>query len=201
LPNIVKVPESYASAQVYSRIKEAAQKIGEELIAFSMYHVNRDEGTQPRCACYDNIYGSSQNFECPLCYGTTFAGGIRDVWRVWGIITDDANSETIRKDGVWSDENHTVQTEPYPNLYQHDYVLRIPRWDSARGIPLIFGKFYEITNDVLDVSIRTGNRYASANVDRVAQKFDMKVLPENHPINRVSVRNDLVFPRYDGQPR
>lgn len=200
MPNIIRVPEPYASNQMYSRIKEASQILGEEFIALSMYHVNRDEENQPRCACFDSDYGANQSATCPYCYATTFAGGIKEVWRVWGIMTDDDEDETKSKNGVWMKEGHQVQLEPWPELIQNDYILRVKQWDTSRQAPLILGSFYVISS-MQDVTLRTGNRYGGSAEDRIAQKATISLLPESHPINTFQVQTEVTFPRYDGQPR
>lgn len=174
--------------------------MGEEMIAIRMYHVNIDADTQPRCVCYNDVYADGQEKTCGLCYGTTFAGGIKEVWRVWGIVTDDNQNEKIDKVGVWQAEDHRIQMEPWPVLTQNDYILRVQQWDTSRQAPLILGRFYKLTN-VEEVTVRTGNRFGTANADRIAQRVNASILPKTHVINKFDVETDVTFPRYDGQPR
>jgi hypothetical protein len=201
MSNLIRVPQNYAVNFGYANVKQTLQALGEECIVLSMYHVNTDANTQPRCGiCYDDVYKNNEDPNCTYCYGTTFQGGVKEAWRVWAIFTDETQDEKISKTGVWQDKTHSVQTEAYPPLEQNDYIIRVLRWDTNRQEPLEIGSYYKM-GPVQPVSVRTGNRYGQTNEDRIAQKFTADFLPKTHVIYNYDVREEVTFPRYDQQPR
>jgi hypothetical protein len=198
--NIIKVPAQYAVNQVYANIKNAMQLLGEECLLLRMIHVN-DAGDQPRCStCYNDVYKQIEDPNCLNCYGTTFEGGIREVWRVWAIFDDQTQDEKKAKDGVWGNEDHEVQTEPFPELQQNDYAIRVKQWDSIKQAPLELGLRYRL-GPVSPVSVRTGSRFSMTNSDRVAQKFHAIMLPISNVIYSYNIALEVQFPRYDNQRR
>lgn len=201
MSNLIRVPESYGVNFAYANCKQTMQALGEEILLFRMYHVNDDAETQPRCGvCYDDVYKADEDPNCPYCYGTTFQGGIKEVWRVWAIVDDETQDEKISKTGIWQNETHQVQTEPYPPLNENDYIRRIRAWDTNRQAPLELGNYFKI-GPVDPVSVRTGNRYGQSDFDRIAQKFQASLLPKTHVIYNYDVRTEVNFPRYDLEQR
>jgi len=198
---ILKVPEPYAVNTAYSRVSDAARMLGEQCIALNMYRVGVDDDTAPRCVCFNDVYENTQQFDCPSCFGTTFSGGVKEAWRVWAIFNDNRNQEDIRRQGgIYLEGHNSVQTEPWPPLYQNDYLIRVPRWDLNRNAPLAFAERYTIT-DCQNVSVRSGSVYGNANSLQVAQAIQAKLLPPSHPMYGYNIMTNIQFPRKDGQPR
>jgi hypothetical protein len=185
---------------MYSRIKESYQAVGEQIIILHMFHPSVDRGTQPDCVCFNDIYGQEQSVDCPYCYGTTLAGGIKEAWRSWAIVNDDDENEKKSQYGVWQNEGHSVQLEPFPDMMQNDYIVRVEQWDSTQQIPLIIGRRY-LVSSMQDITLRTGNRFGGSERGRIAQKANISILPKEHIIYGYDIRTDVAFPRYDGEVR
>lgn len=200
--NVIRVPENYTSYNVASKVKEAAQIMGEEMIGLVTYRVGIDELTQPRCVCFNDVYDQTQNYQCPYCYGTTFAGGIKESWRTWGIINDDKNRDLVNseKQGIFNTHKFSAQVEPFPSYMEGDFIVRVHQWDTNRAIPLTLAERYVIT-DVKQYSIRTGNRYGLSNQDQISQELQLDILPASHPIYKFDVKPNETYPRWDGEPR
>ncbi len=201
MANILRVPQQFAVNFAYNNVKHVMQTMGEEVIALKMYHVNDDEETQPRCGiCYDDVYQNNNSATCAYCYGTTFQGGVKEVWRIWAVFSD--QTEDVKKDktGYWQNENHNLQMEGYPALQMDDYVIRVKAWDSFKQAPLELGKYYRL-GAVRPISVRTGIRFGGTNWDRVGQKTEAFVLPKTEIIYQYDVKTEVTFPRYDGAQR
>lgn len=202
--NLIKIPEDYASNTMYSKVKEAAQYIGEECIGLVMYHAGIDDvgpTPRPRCVCFNEVYTDTQQFDCPYCYGTTFAGGVKEAWRIWSIWDDDENPiERSKFGGFYDPHAFTVQTEPWPAFYEGDYLLRVSQWDTNKQAPVAFDGFYKTTN-AAQITIRTGNRYGNSNSDQIAQKLKVVSQPDSAPINKYDVVENINFSRADVRVR
>lgn len=201
MPNVLRVPEDWSVNAAYANVKQTYQTLGEEFIALRMYHVNTDEGVQPRCThCYDDIYNQNDNSLCEFCYGTTFEGGVKEVWRIWGVFADQDQDEEKLKTGVWQNEDHQAQFEPHPDLNQNDYVRRVKKWDSSKQKPTELGAYFRL-GVVAPVTIRTGARYGQTDEDRIAQKAKVFLMPKSEVIYKYNIMTDVIFPRYDNQQR
>lgn len=197
------LPEPYAIRMARRSIRESLMSHGEEVIAFKMFHVYPDEGVQPRCpVCYNDVYAQAERADCTACFGTTFEGGIKEMSRMWALITTTDSTEQRKKRGQWQEKDRALQTEPFPNLYENDYILRVVRWSQDHR-PLEFGGIY-ILGGVADETLRTGNQYAQTAEDRVGQRARATELSTDHVmysvIGRV-VRSDFSVPRLDGKQR
>jgi hypothetical protein len=198
---LLKVPEPYAVNTAYAKVADAARMIGEEIIALNMYRVGVDDETAPRCVCFNDVYENSQQYECPSCFGTTFSGGVKAAWRIWAIFNDVRNDpEHIAKAGVYLKGTSSVQTEPWPALYENDYLVRVSSWDIGKNSPLTFAERY-LVQDSQNFSIRSGNMYGNADMLQVAQLVSANLLPPNHFIYRFNIMAQVQFPRADGEVR
>jgi len=178
---VVRLPQPYASNHVAMQNMEALQTVGEEIIYLSMYHVNIDAGTQPRCEDYDPDYNQDDHFKCTICYGTTFDGGVKAACRAWSIVGDAQNIEDFSKQGVFNKERVTAQVEITPVTMSNDYIIRVARWSDTH-VPLVLGDRY-IIEDVGVRSVRTGARYGQVyRQDYFGQKTYMSKVDPNHPI-------------------
>lgn len=175
--------EAYSVNYMRSAVKDSLSYLGEQVVLLSMFHVIPDEAITARCACYDDVYEGSSSYKCPLCYGTTFAGGVKLTRRVWAMFTDASNTEEPGKTGVWNPDKRQVQLEWHPTLMQGDYVVRVPpgRWSADRRTPLAVAGIYRIGEVVLD-SLRQGQVQGETPIDLVGQKGTVELVSDDMPI-------------------
>ena len=193
---VVRLPQPYASNHVSMQNFEALQTVGEQIIYLSMFHVNIDGDSHPRCTNYDNDYNQIDQFKCPNCYGTTYLGGVKKACRAWAIIGDAQNIEDFSKQGVWNKERVTAQLEITPITMSNDYIIRVVKW-SETNIPLELGDRY-IIEDVGVRSVRTGARYGQVyRQDYFGQKTYMSRVDPNHPIQLYPVDQTVPMLRLD----
>lgn len=163
----IKLVENYAVAQARQAVKDSLQAHGEACILLSMYHRFTDSD-MPLCPyCTDDVYTGSGEI-CTICWGTTIQGGVKQASKVWGLFTDNVEGEQYRKHGIWQADQREFQTEASPQLMQHDYVIRIRKW-NANGTPAEIEGFYAI-KEVTKDSMRTGTRYGQSDNDIIGQK-------------------------------
>lgn len=184
----IKLVEDYSVTQLRRFVRESMMYHGEEAILLAMYHVNADEGTVPRCPqCYDDIYSGSDYATCTTCYGTTFQGGVKFATRVWSIFSDKAASEKYGPNGVWAPDDREIQCEPFPELIEHDFVVRVRTW-GANHTPTEIEGYYGISQVTRD-SLRTGNRFGQWPWDVVGQRAKISELQSNSVIYQYPVLN------------
>ncbi|AEQ21022.1 structural protein [Rhodococcus phage E3] len=194
----IDLREDYAVQMLRRNVKESLQSHGEQCIALAMYHVVADADRFPRCTCFDDIYQSSETYDCPDCYGTTIQGGVKTAARVWGLFTDQQGIEDHDKQGVWTPDQRGLQTEASPELMEHDYIIRVLDWDrSGRALDL---EGIYIVDKVDLTSLRTGGVYGQTRRDAVGQRANLTRLQDTHPIYRYPALGKL-FPRLDGLVR
>lgn len=197
----IDLPEPYAIRLARQSVRDSMMSHGEECVLFHMYHVNevKDSGlTVDRCTCFNDIYKQSTNFNCPDCYGTTYAGGVKDVWRGWGVFVDANDEETFGKRGMWHPVASSVHTEWQPDLWQRDFVARIAQWSLDHRVLEVDAiyVFKSVSND----SVRTGNMIGQTSFDTVAQRADLQLISTEMPIWQYPLVGTQ-FNRYDGNPR
>lgn len=194
---VIRLPQPYASNHVAMQNFEALQTVGEQIIYLSMFHVNIDHETHPRCpTCYDVDYNQQDQFKCPDCYGTTYQGGVKAFCRCWAIVGDAQNQEDFSRQGVWNKERVTAQLEITPTTMTNDYIIRVVKW-SETNVPLELGERY-ILEDVGVRSVRTGARFGQvARQDYFGQKTYMSKVDPNHPIQLYPVDLTVPMPRLD----
>jgi hypothetical protein len=197
---VIRIPQSYTGAWIANSTREALMTVGEELILLHAYHYYVDEETTPRCTCFSAVYEQSATWQCPHCYGTTFLGGIKESWRVWGIFADHPIDETYSKQGMWTADDRSVQIEAEPAIMRHDFLIRVMQWDNLHQ-PVSYGDRY-IVGEVTQLSLRTGSQYGQQDnhSDSYGQKANLHRLPENHPIQQYTVPLGPIA-RIDSFPR
>lgn len=163
----INLVENYAVNQARQAVKDSLQAHGEQCILLSMYHRFTDYD-MPHCPyCTDDVYTGSGEV-CNICWGTTIQGGVKQAAKVWGMFTDNVEGEVYGKRGVWQADNRQFQTEAYPQLMQHDYVIRVRKWNT-NGTPAELEGFYAI-KEVTKDSLRTGTRFGQSDSDIIGQK-------------------------------
>jgi len=196
---VIRLPQPYANNRVAMQNFEALQSVGEQVIYLTMFHVNIDGDTHPRCPNYDPDYNQDDHFKCPLCYGTTYQGGVKVACRAWAIVGDAQNQEDFSKQGVWNKERVTAQIEITPTTMTNDYIIRVSQWSNT-NVPLVLGDRY-ILEDVGVRSVRTGARLGQvARQDFFGQKTYMSKVDPNHPIQLYPVDLTVPMPRLDEPP-
>ena len=190
--------ENYAVNLTRQSVRDSLMSHGEEAILLSMYHANADKDFKRCPSCWDEDYNQPEDNTCTICYGTTFYGGVKQACRAWAIFTDQNQDEEIGKRGVWASDKRKIQTEPFPNLIQHDFVVRIRRW-SRDHKPLEVEGFY-VCGEVSQDSIRTGNKFGQYSWDSVGQNASLEELSSSEPITKYPVLGKS-FPRWDGKVR
>lgn len=172
---------------------------GEECVLIHLHHVPEAQDVVPRCpVCYDDIYNQGEKFDCPQCFGTTFDGGVKYAYRAWGIFGDAIDKETFGKRGVWHPVERSLQTEPFPDMWKRDLVVRVNRW-SIDHRPLDIEGIY-VMDEVNNENIRTGNHFSQNQLHPIGQNADLQMLSEEMPIYNYPIVGQ-VFHRFDGKER
>lgn len=193
-----RLPEPWSVDYFRNCVKDSLSYLGEQAILLSVYHVIPDEKTRERCVCYDDVYEGSNEFGCALCYGTTFAGGVKSATRVWAMFTDTTSTEEVTKQGVWNPDKRQVQLEWYPPLMMRDYVVRVPkdRWTNF-DTPQAVAGIYRI-GEVQMNSLRQGQYEGQIPSDMAGQKGTVEYLPPDMPIYKYPIVGQT-FARHDGR--
>jgi len=195
----IDLVEPYAIRMARQSIKDSLMSHGEECVLFHMHHPNEAKETVPRCpVCYNAVYKQGDKFNCSRCYGTTYDGGVKEVFRAWAIFTDANDEETFGKRGFWHPIASSIHTEWRPDLWQRDYVARIGSWTldhRVESVDAIY-VFKSVSND----SVRTGNRIGQTDFDTVSQRADLQLISTEMPIYKYPLVGQ-VFNRYDSKPR
>ena len=189
------LPEPYAVRQARESVRDSLRSHGEECILVHMYHANEVQDTRPRCpVCYDDVYKQGERYDCERCYGTTFDGGVAEVFRAWAIFTDANDSESFDKTGLWHPVNCSIQTEHLPDLWQRDYIVRVSRWSQDHRPEEIEGIY--VLKQVVNESLRTGSMHAQTRYDTMSQRADGQLIADNMPIYKYPIIGQR-FSRFD----
>lgn len=181
---VVKLVEDFGVEQARKDIRDSLQSVGEQCIVLAMRHELPD-GDAERCAeCHDDIYSEGES-NCTQCYGTGFAEPVKHAAKVWAVFSDTVLSEEYTQHGVWEPTQREIQTEAFPKLVQHDYVVRVRRWTPDGRIAEVEG-FYAVQKVVYN-SMRTGNRSGQYDWDVVGQKANISQLSASVAITRYPV--------------
>ena len=195
----IDLPEPYAIRLAKQSIRDSLMSHGEECILLHMYHVPEVQDKQPRCpACFDDVYSQGERYDCERCYGTTFDGGVSQAYRAWAIFGDALDRETFGKRGMWHPTARTLQTEPFPDMWKRDFVVRVTGWTLDHrplGIEGIY-VFDEVTNE----NLRTGNHFGQTELHLVGQTADLQKISDDMPIHKYPIVG-VRFDRFDGRPR
>ena len=197
----IDLVEPYAIRLARQSIRDSLMSHGEECILLHMFHPNevQDDLRYPRCpVCFDDLYSQGAKYDCPNCYGTTFDGGVKDVFRAWAIFTDANDEETFGKRGVWHPVASSIQTEHIPDLWQRDYVVRVGSWTMDHRVESVDSIY--VFKGVTNESLRTGNRLGQTLFDTVGQRADLQQISADMPIGKYPFVGQR-FDRFDGRPR
>lgn len=195
----IDLPEPYAIRFARQSVRDSLMSHGEECVLLSTYHVTTDFNIQPRCPeCYDDLYQGPEKMDCATCYGTTFLGGVRTAYRTWAIFGDAVDQEDVTKHGFWHPIKRKLQTEHSPDIWEHDFVVRVPIWSPNHEVVAVEGIY--VMDVVTNESMRTGHRFGQTVRDAVGQSADISLLSPQMPINRYPLIGKR-FDRADGRFR
>jgi len=195
----IDLTEPYAIRQARQSVRDSLMSHGEECVLLHMYHVNEVQDKHPRCpVCYDDIYKQGEKYDCPRCYGTTFDGGVMRANRAWALFTDSNDAETFGKRGLWHPIASTFQTEPFPDLWQRDYVIRVARWTQDHRVADVDGIY--VMKQVVNESLRTGAMRGQTAYDTIGQRADLSLIADTMPIYLYPTQG-VKFDRFDERPR
>ncbi|QDH91744.1 hypothetical protein SEA_PHRAPPUCCINO_69 [Mycobacterium phage Phrappuccino] len=170
----IKLPEDFGVNQLRKDVRDSLQTAGEQCIVLAMRHPVDDDDAEKCPVCDDDIYNDGEA-DCEVCYGTRYAHPVREAAKVWAVFSDQTNDETYTKQGVFQSDVREIQTEAFPRLMEHDYVVRVRRWTPDGRAAEIEG-FYTV-DKVIPNSVRTGNRFGQASWDIVGQKATVREVP------------------------
>lgn len=199
----VDLIEPFAVRQARKQVRESMQAHGEEIILFQLYHASADRKA-PRCpVCYDDIYSSSGDSQCPACYGTGFEGGYKSKFRSWAMLGATDMSEDIKRRGEYISTTGSVNFEGLPVLLENDIFVRVQSWSQDHR-PLIIEGIYRIDQVKVD-SLRTGNVFAQLPSSSVGQRSNYSRLDDESPFYKMltdgTLSDQLPVLRYDGLDR
>lgn len=180
----IKLVEDFAVAQLRRDVRDSLQTVGEQVVVLAMRHPIIDEDAERCPECDDDVYNEAEG-HCGICYGTRFAQPVKTAAKVWAMFSDQVVDETFTKQGVWQSDQREMQTEAFPQLMEHDFVLRVRRWTSDGRIAEIEG-FYSIQK-VTNNSVRTGNRFGQYTWDVIGQKAVITEVNDSVAITRYPV--------------
>lgn len=187
----LKLTEPWAVTQLRKDHRDALQTVGEQCVVLSMRHAGVDDADERCPECFDDVYSGGES-GCTVCYGTTFAEPVKHAAKVWGMFSDQDADEQLGQRGVWQSDTRQFETEAFPELLEHDYVVRVRQWDRNGRITEIEG-FYGI-GKVTASSVRTGDRFGQHTWDVVGQKASIAELASSNGITKYPVL-DKTFDR------
>lgn len=199
----VDLIEPFAVRQARKQVRESMQAHGEEIILFQLYHASVDRKA-PRCpVCYDDIYSSSGDSQCPACYGTGFEGGYKSKHRSWALLGVADVNEDIKRRGEFSPATGSVNFEGLPLLSENDIFARVKSWSQDHR-PLEVEGIYRM--DVVKAdSLRTGNVFGQLPSNSVGQRSNYSRLDDESPFYMMltdgTLSDQLPVLRYDGLDR
>jgi hypothetical protein len=181
----IKLVENYAVNMARTNIRDSLQMHGERCVLLAMYHNFADKEDNPACPyCTDDVYTGSGKL-CDVCYGTSIQGGVKQAALAWGMFTDSAQNEKIGNHGLWAPDEREFHTESQPLLTEHDYVVRVRRWNNNYTPAEIEG-FYGI-KEVTQNSLRTGDRFGQTSSDIVGQRAQISRVADTVDIYKYPV--------------
>ncbi len=198
---VLALPEPYANATAAQHVREALASLGEEVMVLSMFHEEVDSGVVQRCTrCWDDVYQQASESDCPVCYGTSFQGGVRQRFRAWALFTDDQGKvEKFTRRGLTTPHTFGIQLEHYPEVTEHDYVVRVASWSNDHR-PLALGDRYSLMN-MTEISLRTGAAMGNQTYDRLGYRGQAEWQDSSAAIYLYPIPSNTPVPRVDGLAR
>lgn len=209
---IIKMWEPWGVTYRRTQVRDSLIYHGEEAVLLQMYRGDDRVSRCPRCST--DAYGDGEQM-CPVCYGTNFyddkarVGGVKSANRAWCVFTDHTVSEQYGQYGTLRPDQRMMQCEAFPLLTEHDFVVRVKRWNPLTHTVLEVGGIYQI-DAVTRESLRTGSRYGQTRDDIVGQSAQVSWVPpstmgiELYPVENVTFPPAMIegtpFPQAVVQP-
>lgn len=77
-----------------------------------------------RCPqCYDPVTEKRIDDSCPTCFGTTFAGGYRRPFKIWGQISPPEDSEQVTVEDHRQQKYFQIRAPPTPDIKPLDIIV------------------------------------------------------------------------------
>ncbi len=132
-PYYIREPQNWAIEQERRRHNEALWYIGENTMFALMWHLEDfQDNLVGRCpTCYESqgqiaqVYGQSDEYKCPDCFGTTFEGGFKALIVRPAIFSDSDEGETKSGRGIVHPQDLTIESTPDFRIRTGDYCFRV----------------------------------------------------------------------------
>ena len=200
---IIRRPRPHTRNFAARRFVDSAQTIGEQAIILQMYHAaNVNDAAQTKCTvCWDSVYQQNSKSNCTECYGSTYENGVKFTYRSWSIWTEAQDNEKYTKRGEYQPESRDVQLEAYPEVFQHDFLIRVTRWADDGRTPLeLYPWRYVFTSGITDAIVHTGGQLSQGDQDRWGQRASVSALTRDHTIYSYPISLVNPYPRKSGPP-
>lgn len=133
MPYYIRESQGWAIEQERRRHNEALWYIGENTMFVLMWHLEDfQDNLVGRCpTCYESqgviatVYGQSDQYKCPDCFGTTFEGGFKALIVRPAIFSDSDEGETKSGRGVVHPQDLTIESTPDFRIRTGDYCFRV----------------------------------------------------------------------------
>lgn len=133
MPYYIREPQNWAIEQERRRHNEALWYVGENTMFVLMWHLEDFlDNLVGRCpTCYESqgriasVYGQSDEYKCPDCFGTTFEGGFKALIVRPAIFSDSDESESKVARGVVHPQDLTIESTPDFRIRTGDYCFRV----------------------------------------------------------------------------
>ena len=166
--------------------EEGAQRIGEPVVALSMWNAqNAPEAGIAHCPrCWTEGYGHPDPL-CPYCFGTGWEGGIRKAWFCNAIRTNPSQQNAVdQKMGRLAGESAVLDLPWYCDVWEFDFALFINGWSLGED-----GRYSPLEQEAWQIAaapqvkyMKTGSVQYSGKI-KISVKADIKrVNMDNSPI-------------------
>ena len=109
-------------------VREALEAEGELAIYYQMYNPQNSAGV-PRCThCLNGAYQQSDwgaSMICPYCFGTTFAGGIRQAWFTPLLFSKPDVRDEHHPYGDLAEQTSDLYLPDFISAWKGDFAVRI----------------------------------------------------------------------------
>jgi len=188
---VIKMFEPWGVQFARTQVRDSLMYHGEEAVALRLF---REEDHQPRCPrCYNDSFGQAQQ-DCPVCYGTSWQGGVKDARRIWCVFTDHSIAEQYGQYGTLEPDQRMVQFEAFPLLVEHDWIVRIKEWSPAHTV-LHVGGWWQV-DAVTRNSLRTGKQYGQTREDVIGQAAACSWFPRGTAAIQQYPIEGVTFPEF-----
>lgn len=132
MPYYVRERQDWAIEQERRRHNQALWYVGENTMFVLMWHLEDFQSQLVnRCpTCYESqgmiaeIYGQTDEYKCPDCFGTTFEGGFKAIIVRPAIFSDSDEGETKHSRGVIHPNDLSIDSTPDFRVRTGDYCFR-----------------------------------------------------------------------------